>query len=208
MKWARQVVIFLAIFMMVGLFMKPGGCTGGQQAGPPPGARFVPVSVAGRPGADEKDLSPSSFTVQAEVASTPEARRAGLVGRGGLQPGYGMLYVYPAPQQPKFDWAQMGFPVSDAFLGDDGTILAIHQAAEHDQTPFTPLQPMRFVLEVRKGWFLDHGVKAGDRMVLPADLIPKEAPAPAPTAGPSPTPAPAPAEPSPTPAAAPAEPAQ
>ncbi len=76
--------------------------------------------------------------MQAEVASTPEARQAGLVGRGGLQPGYGMLYVYPEPQQTKFEWSKMTFPVSDAFLGDDGTILAIHQAAAHDSTPYTP----------------------------------------------------------------------
>ncbi len=66
---------------------------------------------------------------------------------------------------------------------------------------------MRFVLEVRSGWFQDHGVKAGDRMVLPADLTPKEAPA-RPRPGPAPAGARAGPEPSPTPAAAPAEPAQ
>ncbi len=189
MKWSRQIVIFIAIFLMVGLFMRPGGCTGSRPAGPAPGARFVTVSVAGRPRPDEKDLAAPSFTVQAEVADTSQSRQKGLVGRDGLQPGYGMLYVYPGPQRPKFDWSQMAFPVSDAFLGPDGAILDIRQIAEHEQGAYTPKEPVRFVLEVRGGWFQDRGVRVGDRLVLPDELTGQEAPAA------TVEPAPAPAEP-------------
>lgn len=98
-----------------------------------------------------------------------------------------MLYVYPGPQQPRFEWSQMGFPVSDAFLDATGAILAIHQAADHDQAVYTPPQPVRFVLEVRAGWFKDRGVKAGDRLELPPGLTGPGAPAAA--VGPAPSPA-------------------
>jgi uncharacterized membrane protein (UPF0127 family) len=189
-KWSWQILVFVGIFLLMSLLVKPGGCTPSQPAGPPPGARFVTVSVAGRPAPAEKDLSAASFTLQAEVADTAEARGQGLIGRQGLQPGYGMLYVYPEPQQPKFDWSQMSFPVTDAFLAPDGTILALHQAAAHDATSYTPDKPVKLVLEVRSGWFEDRGIKAGDRLVLPPEL---GGPAtPAATIGPAPAPKAAP----------------
>jgi uncharacterized membrane protein (UPF0127 family) len=169
-KLLRQILPFLGIALLMVLLLKGGGCPTSRPVGAPPGARVVTISVAGRPDPQEKDLSAASFSIQAEVADTVETRRQGLTGRGGLEPGHGMLYVYPEPQQPEFEWSKMGFPVSDAFLAPDGTILAIQQAAAHDQAAYTPEQPAKFVLELRSGWFQDRGVKAGDRLVLPADL--------------------------------------
>jgi uncharacterized membrane protein (UPF0127 family) len=197
-KWLYQALIFLAVFLLMGLFVKQGGCTPPRATGTPPGARIVDLSVAGRPTPQETDLAAASFTIHAEVADTQQARQQGLVGRAGLQPGYGMLYVYPEPRQAKFDWSQMSFAVSDAFLAPDGTILDIQQAGEHDPTPYTAPNPVKFVLEVRQGWFADRGVKAGDRIVLPADLTGAQKPpaaSPAPPEGAKTGPAPAPAAP-------------
>jgi uncharacterized protein len=192
-KWSWQILIFVAIFLLIGVLMKGGrGCQTSQPVGPPAGARFVTVSVAGRPTPQEKDLAAASFAIRAELADTDQARRQGLVGRGGLEPGCGMLYVYSQPQKPKFDWSQMSFAVSDAFLAPDGTILAIQQADEHEAVTYAPAQPVKFVLEVRHGWFEDRDVKVGDRLVLPPELTggtraaaPVQA-APAPEAQPAP----------------------
>lgn len=200
MKWLWQVLIFVAVFLLMSLLVRQGGCTQPQPMGTPPNARIVDVSVAGRPTVRESDLSAASFIIHAEVAETQQARIQGLVGRAGLQPGYGMLYVYPQAQKARFDWSTMSFSVSDAFLAPDGTILDIHQAAAHDPTPYTPQKPAQFVLEVRRGWFADRGVKAGDRIILPADLTGGRKPsgaASAPSAEAKIGPVPAPAAPKP-----------
>lgn len=171
MKWSWQILIFVGIFAFIVMMAKGGGgCPTRQPVGAAPGAKIVAVTVAGRPTPEEKQLSPASFAIQAEVADTEQTRRQGLIGRGGLQPGCGILYVYPEPQKPQFVWSAMSFPVSDAFLGPDGTILAVRDAAAHDPATYTPEAPAKFVLEVRRGWFEDRGLKAGDKLVLPAEL--------------------------------------
>ena len=171
MKWSWQILIFVGIFAFIVMLSKGGGgCQTQQPVGAAPGAKIVTVTVAGRPTADEKQLSPASFAIQAEVADTEQTRKQGLIGRGGLAPGCGILYVYPEPQKPQFVWSTMSFPVSDAFLSPDGTILAVRDAAAHDSATYTPDAPAKFVLEVRRGWFEDRGLKAGDKLVLPSEL--------------------------------------
>ena len=178
MKFSWQIFMFLGIFVLMALLMKGGGgCPSQQPIGAPPGAKIVTITAAGRPGPEEKSLSPDSFAIKAEVADTQAKRSQGLLGRGGLEPGCGMLYVYPEPQKPPFVWATMGFAVSDAFLSPDGTILALQDAKAHDPATYTPEEPVKFVLEVRNGWFADRGLKKGDKLVLPAELAGQAAPA-------------------------------
>ena len=61
-------------------------------------------------------------------------------------------------------------PLSIAFFDDSGRILSIQ-----DMTPrqtverYHSLQPVRYALEVKQGWFVDHGIGVGDivEMKLP-----------------------------------------
>jgi len=177
-KWYQQLVIAMVLFMLVGLVFR-GGCPAAQPMGAPPGARIVEVVVAGRPGPGEERLSPASFTIRAEVADTQQKRRQGLVGRRGLAPGHGMLYVYEEPSTPPFDWSAMKFPVSVAFIAPDGTIVDIHRAAAGDPGEYSPPNPIRYALEVRAGWFQDRGITPGDRLILPPELAAQPATPPA-----------------------------
>jgi hypothetical protein len=108
----------------------------------------------------------------AEIAATNDTRTTGLMNRFSLRPDHGMLFVFNAPQPLAFWMRNTHIPLSIAFIGADGRIVNIE-----DMTPRTDdSHPSRglalYALEMKKGWFADHGVRAGDR-VEGLDKVPK-----------------------------------
>jgi len=127
-------------------------------------------------------LSKLSYTIHAEVADTPQKRRQGLSGRPGLEPGYGMLYVYDEPTRPEFSEAETPFPLSVAFIAADGSITEIQRTDANDPRIIKPAEPVKYALEVRSGWFEDRGVRPGEAFRIPPIVPPPARETPAPTA--------------------------
>jgi len=191
MDWKKHILTFVVIFMLMGLLLSGrSACTPQRARGPirPPDARLATIELADRPG----HATRRSYRIRCEVADTKEKKRRGLAGRPGLEPGYGMLYVYDPPQKPEFSEAETGFPLSLAFLREDGTIAKIRRTAKNDRRVITPDEPVTYVLEVRSGWFEDRNVRIGDRFLLPSELTasPSGEEPPSPSAEPEPAPEP------------------
>ncbi|MHC4789762.1 MAG: DUF192 domain-containing protein, partial [Planctomycetota bacterium] len=152
MGWQKRIVPFLVVFFLVGLlvFGSRGGCAPGGARRPvrPPDATVVDLEVADMPAAEGR-LSRRSYTIRAEVADTMEKRKRGLSGRPGLEPGYGMLYVYEDALRPEFSETATPFPLSVAFIRADGTVAEIVQTKPNDPERFTSSEPVKYVLEVR-----------------------------------------------------------
>jgi len=165
-KWSKNILIFAVVFMVVSMLFNARSCS---QAGAqrPPDARVVPLTLeVERPA----QAAAVSFAIQAEVADTPEKRARGMSGRRGPEPGYGMLYIYATPTKPKFSGASNRFPVTLAFLREDGTVAELVDMQPKDTRIIVPDEAVNYVLEVRQGWFQDRGVQAGVRFTLPDDL--------------------------------------
>ncbi|MHC4480424.1 MAG: DUF192 domain-containing protein [Planctomycetota bacterium] len=173
MNWKKHIVTFLVLFFLVGmvLFGTRGACApaGGRGAGRPPEARVLELKVAGAPPSEER-LSVRSYAIRAELAETEEKRKRGLSGRGGLEPGYGMLYVYRKPLRPEFSESGTPFPLSVAFIDGEGTVVEVRRTEKNDPDTFSPRQPVEYVLEVRAGWFEDRALGPGTRLLIPADV--------------------------------------
>ncbi len=100
--------------------------------------------------------------LKVEVADDGEERAMGLMYRDRLAADQGMLFVYPELEERNFWMKNTRIPLSIAFIADDGTIVHIADMAPQ-QTTLTPsLKPVRYALEVNRGWFVEHGVKEGD----------------------------------------------
>jgi uncharacterized membrane protein (UPF0127 family) len=172
-NWRKHIVTFLIVFFLVGmlLFGSRRGCGPGAGGRPlrPPDARIVELTVADAPQADGR-LSPHSYVIQAEAADTKEKRQRGLAGRPGLEPGYGMLYVYEESLRPEFSEAGTPFPLSVAFIKEDGTIAELVATEANDAARFTSQEPIKYVLEIRPRWFEDRGLGVGSRLRLPEGL--------------------------------------
>jgi uncharacterized protein len=102
--------------------------------------------------------------VTAEVARTTEQVTTGLMYRFSLKPDHGMVFVFDR-SQPRAFWMKNTFiPLSIAFIAADGRILNIEDMAPQDETSHYSNGPAMYTLEMRKGWFAEHGIKPGDRV--------------------------------------------
>lgn len=110
------------------------------------------------------ELTINGHRLTAEVATTVAARTVGLMRRFSLRPDHGMLFVFDAPQLLAFWMKDTYVPLSIAFIGADGRILNIEDMAPQTERTHDSRGPALFALEMKKGWFAQLGIAAGDRV--------------------------------------------
>ena len=97
-----------------------------------------------------------------EVAQTPEAQSHGLKGRKHLGKDEGMLFIFEREDYHGFWMKDTLLPLSIAFFDKDGRIVWITDMKPLTSDSHVPPKPIRYALEMNKGWFSSHGVKVGD----------------------------------------------
>jgi uncharacterized membrane protein (UPF0127 family) len=107
-------------------------------------------------------LSINGHKITAEVAATPAQRSTGLMHRFSLRPDHGMIFVFERPDPQSFWMMNTFIPLSIAFIAPDGRIINIDDMAPHDQNTHWSKGPALYALEMRKGWFAERGIRAGD----------------------------------------------
>jgi len=108
--------------------------------------------------------------VSAEIAVRPMDRQRGLMFRESMPPDHGMLFVFPQVSVQSFWMRNTTLPLSIAFADSDGRIVRIADLEPLDERLVTSVGPVRYALEMNRGWFEQHGVVAGDRISeLPDD---------------------------------------
>ncbi len=106
-----------------------------------------------------------SQTLKAEVAEDDTTRATGLMFREGLEENAGMLFVMPATAPAGFWMRNTKIPLSIAYISPAGVILEIHSLEPFNETPVHSRFPnIAYALEVRRGWFSDHGIFPGARI--------------------------------------------
>jgi uncharacterized membrane protein (UPF0127 family) len=108
-----------------------------------------------------------------EVAADDYSRQRGLMFRESLPPDTGMLFVYPDEEPRNFWMKNTLIPLSIAYADRTGLIVKIlDMAPGAEGVPDVRLQrypsdrPATYALEMQLGWFEEHGIRAGDRLVL------------------------------------------
>jgi uncharacterized membrane protein (UPF0127 family) len=131
-----------------------------------PAAASSPVSAAAgpQPPLPTVSLLVAGEVVMAEVADDPEERALGLMGRRALEPGQGMLFVYPDEAPRSFWMKNTLLPLSIAYLDAEGAVVAIRDMAPHDERGVPSGRPARYALEVPQGWFGAVGLAEGQRV--------------------------------------------
>src|SRR5207244_7113228 len=88
----------------------------------------------------------------------------GLMNRFSLRPDHGMLFVFREAQPQAFWMKNTYVPLSIAFIGADGRILNIEDMAPQTETTHPSRGIALYALEMKKGWFAERGIAAGDRV--------------------------------------------
>ena len=121
------------------------------QAGPQPRLRTI-------------DLTAGIHVIKTELAITPEQQQTGMMFRREMGTSEGMLFVNDEPGLRCFWMRNTLVPLTIAFLADDGTIVNLADMDAQSEQSHCSARPVRYALEVNRGWFAKRGIKAGLRL--------------------------------------------
>ena len=127
-------------------------------------ASGVMAQDAPQPKLPTVQITAGMHVIQAEVAATPQQQQLGMMMRREMGTNEGMLFVNDEPGVRCFWMRNTLIPLSAAFVGDNGTIVNIADMQPQTDESHCSTQPVRFVLEMRQGWFDKRGIKPGSRL--------------------------------------------
>jgi len=112
-------------------------------------------------------LTAGMYVIDAQVAITPEQRQIGLMQRKDMPQHEGMIFVFEQASQQCFWMKNTILPLTAAFVADDGTIVNMADMKPETTDPHCSAKPVRYVLEMNKGWFSRKGIKPGSKLAGP-----------------------------------------
>lgn len=112
-------------------------------------------------------LGAGMYVIQAQVASTPQQREIGLMYRSTMPQNEGMLFVFDDAAPQCFWMKNTLLPLSIAFVAEDGSIVNVDEMKPQTLDQHCSEKPVPYVLEMNKGWFAKHGLKAGSKLSGP-----------------------------------------
>lgn len=109
-------------------------------------------------------LSAGMNVIDAQLALTPEQRQIGLMLRKDMPQHEGMLFVFEQPAQQCFWMKNTPLALTAAFVADDGTIVNLADMKPQTTDSHCSTQPVRYVLEMNRGWFDKKAIRAGSKL--------------------------------------------
>jgi len=107
------------------------------------------------------ELKTSIYRIQAEVASTPQARQVGLMNRTSMPTDSGMLFIFEQKATHCFWMSNTKIPLAIAFIADDGKIVNIEEMQAESLNNHCPKAPIRYALEMNRQWFSQRAIGPG-----------------------------------------------
>jgi uncharacterized membrane protein (UPF0127 family) len=109
--------------------------------------------------------------VDVELATSEHDIQRGLMYRTSMPESHGMLFRLDGRREHTFWMHNTCISLDMLFVDEDGTVVGIVEGAKPlDDASRTVGCPSRYVLEVNAGWTRRHGVRAGQKMALPATV--------------------------------------
>jgi len=100
-----------------------------------------------------------------EVPNSTAEFKLGLMFRESLEEDSGMLFIFDSVEQQSFHMKNTQIPLDIAFIKEDGTIDSIEELKPYNPIPVFSEGEIQFALEVNKGWFEEHNVRIGDKIL-------------------------------------------
>jgi hypothetical protein len=189
---ALSITPFIRCLLLLGAVVSAacGDGSGGMTpaASPAPAAPVVPLQTSATVapvGNANSVVTVGGASFKVELAVTQEQRTQGLSGRAGLAPGTGMLFVFDEEGRYSFWMKEMRFPLDLVWIGPSSegcTAVDItanapppttgHPSAEGlaELPLYTPVAPVRYVLEVNGGETEAAGVRVDSRVEFRGSL--------------------------------------
>lgn len=122
-------------------------------------------SIAGAAqGLPRIQLSAGLHLIHAEVADTFVSRMQGLMHRETMGQNDGMLFIFEEPGIQCMWMKNTLIPLSVAYIADDGSIVNIEEMKPQTEDAHCTRKPVRFALEMNRGWFSSKGMGPGTKL--------------------------------------------
>ena len=105
---------------------------------------------------------------QIEIADDPAERAAGLMFRDDLPDDRGMLFVFEETKPVSFWMKNTPLPLDLIFIDQNGLIRDVLPGKPFSEAAISPAEPVRFVLELKRGTAARSGIEDGDLLRHPA----------------------------------------
>jgi uncharacterized membrane protein (UPF0127 family) len=109
-------------------------------------------------------LNAGMHLIRAEVVSDPGTRAQGLMYRKSMAQNAGMLFIFDEAAVHCMWMKNTLIPLSVAFIDDRGAIVNVEDMEPQTEASHCAAQPVRYALEMNRGWFAARGVKPGSRL--------------------------------------------
>jgi len=110
------------------------------------------------------ELTAGMHVIRAELAVTPAQQATGMMYRREMGANEGMLFVNEDSGVRCFWMRNTLIPLSIAFIASDGTIVNVADMQPQSDMSHCSTAPVRYALEMNRGWFDKRGIKAGQRL--------------------------------------------
>ncbi len=110
------------------------------------------------------EISIGVHLIHAELADTYATRMQGLMFRKSLAPNSGMLFDFEQADVQCMWMKNTLIPLSVAFIDDKGEIVNIADMKPQTEDAHCARRPVRFALEMSKGWFAERGIRPGQKL--------------------------------------------
>ena len=127
-------------------------------------ACLVPAAALAQGALPTMQLQLGMHLVKAEVAATDPARIRGLMFRESLHGNQGMVFLFDAKTRQCMWMRNTLIPLSVAFIDDDGSIVNIEDMQPHTDNSHCSTRPVRYALEMSKGWFAQRALGPGSKV--------------------------------------------
>ena len=109
-------------------------------------------------------LNAGIHVIRAEVVSDAAARARGLMHRKHLPQNAGMLFIFDHEAIHCMWMKNTLIPLSVAYLDERGAIVNIADMEPHSEASHCAAQPVKYALEMNRGWFAARGIEPGARL--------------------------------------------
>jgi hypothetical protein len=147
---------------------------GGAQAKGPAPAAPAPANASAKAPANASAPAPAPqmnlprthltsgmYRIEVQLAVTDTARQVGLMHRTNMPDNEGMLFVFEQPNTQCFWMRNTLIALTAAFLDDNGTVVNLADMKPQTEDNHCSAKPVRYVLEMNKGWFDKRRIQAG-----------------------------------------------
>jgi len=117
-----------------------------------------------QPRLDTVQLTVGMHVIKAELAVTPTQQAVGMMMRTEMGANEGMLFVNSDSSRRCFWMRNTLLPLSIAFISEDGSIVNIVEMQPRSEESHCSTHPVRYALEMNKGWFAKRGLQAGSKL--------------------------------------------